>query len=433
METTLAWLLGPTPVEGFFDAWRRRTPLVVRRRQPGFYAPVMSLERMDTLLAETRLDPSQVRVVRAGRERPLEEVAGPGWRPFASAHVRLFEELRDGSTLVLHLVEQRDAALRRLCLSLGAQLSASAQVNLYLTPPHAQGMVAHADTHDVIVAQVEGTKTWSLDGAEIELHPGDLLYLPRGVVHVARTTESLSLHLSIGLHAVTWAGMIRGAVEACLTRDPRFQTPVEPGFAADPAAMARTERLLEGLLVDVRAALGAEELVADATEAVLRTQAPPLAGQLCDLRDAASIRLDTRLRRRPGVPWRTAADTDGCHLRGLGKDVHLPAFLAPDLAFMARVEQFRPADLPGGLDEPGRLFLARRLVTEGFLTHARGDGPLSPLPTQAGQRRLGEDDLRVERLIVDLPAVERNGGVGRAPSAVGGGRGAEERYSGGRR
>ncbi len=51
-----------------------------------------------------------------------------------------------------------------------------------------------------------------------------------------------------------------------------------------------------------------------------------------------------------------------------GKTLSFPARVCEEVFFAAAAEEpFRPADLPGALDEPGRLTLVRRLVREGFL------------------------------------------------------------------
>jgi hypothetical protein len=51
-----------------------------------------------------------------------------------------------------------------------------------------------------------------------------------------------------------------------------------------------------------------------------------------------------------------------------GRAVHFPARVSAELeACFEGEEPFRVSDLPGQLDEEGRLVLVRRLVREGFL------------------------------------------------------------------
>jgi hypothetical protein len=58
-----------------------------------------------------------------------------------------------------------------------------------------------------------------------------------------------------------------------------------------------------------------------------------------------------------------------------GKTLAFPPQTRFDVAYVCTAPgPFRPADLPGGLDEAGRLVLVRRLVREGFLRIAPRTG-----------------------------------------------------------
>ncbi len=62
------------------------------------------------------------------------------------------------------------------------------------------------------------------------------------------------------------------------------------------------------------------------------------------------------------------ADDGGVALAFEGRSVWFPARAREDVeAVFATEGSFRAVDLPGRLDEPGRLVLVRRLVREGFL------------------------------------------------------------------
>jgi hypothetical protein len=62
------------------------------------------------------------------------------------------------------------------------------------------------------------------------------------------------------------------------------------------------------------------------------------------------------------------ADLDGTTLSFEGRDLRFPERLAAELEHLVTTEApFRASELPGTLDEAGRLVLVRRLVREGFL------------------------------------------------------------------
>jgi hypothetical protein len=63
-----------------------------------------------------------------------------------------------------------------------------------------------------------------------------------------------------------------------------------------------------------------------------------------------------------------SADEDGLKLSFEGRELSLPTFLRDELEFvLATDEPFRASELPGRLDDEGRLVLVRRLVREGLV------------------------------------------------------------------
>ena len=108
-----------------------------------------------------------------------------------------------------------------------------------------RGFKTHYDAHDVFVLQAEGSKHWRLYRgpihlplpgqaysqevepgelvAELDLHPGDLIYIPRGFMHDAVAVDSTSLHLTLGVLSVTWAAVVLQAAESAIEADARFR------------------------------------------------------------------------------------------------------------------------------------------------------------------------------------------------------------------
>jgi len=96
----------------------------------------------------------------------------------------------------------------------------------------------------------------------------------------------------------------------------------------------------------------------------VRTRRPILDGQLSELRALDSLTPETEHERRDTV----IADLEGTTLSFEGRELTFPAGLAEELAFLVQTEEsFSATDLPGTLDDAGRLVLVRRLVREGFL------------------------------------------------------------------
>ena len=117
------------------------------------------------------------------------------------------------------------------------------------------------------------------------------------------------------------------------------------------------------------AELAPERVQAWARKRLVRTRRPVLTGQISQLRALDDLDLDTRVERRPTVIFElTVGDAGNVELAFEGKTVTFPPHARSEVEALAGADDaVRVADLPGRLDEAGRLVLVRRLVREGFL------------------------------------------------------------------
>ena len=308
----------------------------------------------------------------------LQEVS---WRPVPFTGMpdvaRVAAEFDRGATLVVQGLHHWWTPLGAFCRSLEASLGHPAQANAYFTPRAAQGLPVHHDTHDVFCLQLDGQKRWLIyepvwelplrdqrydesmgevgdPALDITLRPGDTLYLPRGWLHAATTSEDESLHLTVGVNVYTWLDAFRAALDEC-ARDVAFRR--------TPDGRGDEESLLDAL----SAKLAAPDVRRRMREKLVRTRRPVLDGQFEALRALEQLDLDTELERRETA----IATVSGSTLSFEGRTLELPAHVAPDLEYLVTVEgTFRAADLPGSLDDESRLVLIRNLVREGLLKPA---------------------------------------------------------------
>ncbi len=267
------------------------------------------------------------------------------------------------------------APVARFCRALEAELGHPAQANSYYTPRHSQGFAVHHDTHDVFVLQVAGEKQWRVYDPllelplkrqryskslgehgppvlELTLRAGDTLYLPRGWLHDALTSDTDSLHITVGINLLTWADALRAALDEC-EEDVEFRrsVPEDGELEAD-------------LLDRLAGTLSPEDVARRARARFVDSRRPILEGQLEEVRALGSVTVDTLLERRPTV----IADLHGTTLSFEGKHVSFPGDVQEELETVFAAEgRFSAAELPGGLDEESRLVLVRRLIREGFL------------------------------------------------------------------
>lgn len=207
-----------------------------------------SVAELDAFLATDAARSPRVRLADSRREGGAA-IPGAEFATAANGRIDLSRLLAlhdGGATLVLTQMHEILPALARFCRGLERLFLHPAQCNIYLTPPNAQGFRTHYDSHDVLVLQVEGEKSWRVwPTAETPfansrtpwknrptpgeppprmLRPGDALYIPRGVLHDAVSQgTSHSLHLTIGLLGPGWGDALRAALEIAEPDDARLR------------------------------------------------------------------------------------------------------------------------------------------------------------------------------------------------------------------
>src|ERR1700753_1052160 len=210
-ELSLAWLLEPLSVETFLDEiWGKDHHHITSARS--FDALLPGPATVAGLLELFRHEPAALRLVR-GKDKKGPESYRLADDTLDVAGVR--NAFADGYTIVLDGVEEYVRTIGTLARSLEVELNFPTQVNTYITPPQSTGLVPHYDDHDVLILQIQGSKTWHLyvgadmppreiqrdkDKAvvleilptptDVHLEAGDVLYVPRGRVNAARAIDS---------------------------------------------------------------------------------------------------------------------------------------------------------------------------------------------------------------------------------------------------
>jgi lysine-specific demethylase/histidyl-hydroxylase NO66 len=211
------------------------------RADPAELASYLSLDDVDHLLTSTAIRTPSVRLVQDGEIVPESRytrsatLAGRSLSGLVDARkaLALFE---GGATVVLQGLHRSWAPLTRLIAELELALGHPCQANAYLTPVGAQGFAVHADTHDVFVLQTAGRKQWEVHGQdgpeEPVFEPGHVMYMPTGTPHAARTQDTISLHITIGVNQLTWRGLVTRAISELAAKVPDTHLPA--GYLEDP-------------------------------------------------------------------------------------------------------------------------------------------------------------------------------------------------------
>ena len=305
--------------------------------------------------------------------------------------VSLFDQ---GATIVLQALHRYWAPLGLFCRDLENDLTHPVQTNVYVTPPSSRGLDIHYDTHDVFVLQVSGVKHWLVwdqafdrplahqhrtgryedpgtPSIDVELKPGDSLYIPRGFLHAAETGERESSHMTVGILTYTWMDVVKQATEGAASES-SFREALPAGFAHSPASIRDEARAKLSQVARWIETLEPEDLVARLADRFWSSRPPVLTGMLQQALEASSVDDSTVVTRRPGTTAQVKVSGDELTLVLGDRKVVMPAWVEGAVNMVLERRGFRVRELERYLDESSRLVLVRRLIREGLLEQNLG-------------------------------------------------------------
>ena len=382
------------PNDEFADDYWGSKPLLSPAQ--GDFSDLFSLAAADELVATRGIRTPFVRMAMEGTLLDASRYTSPGG--FGAEvgdqldSAKVLAEFAAGATLVLQGLHRTWAPIEAFTRELSAELAAPAQVNAYITPASSRGFDPHYDVHDVFVIQVHGRKHWTIHepvhedplrdqpwsdhseqvaarasgppAIDATFSPGDVLYLPRGWIHSATALGGTSIHLTIGVNALTRWSIVQRLV-ALAAADPALRGSLTLGTDYTDAASLTT------LISDTASRLAHTVAAADApavarglaTTLATSTRAEPVS-PLATIESLAGLSAEAVVSWRAGLGNRVDVAND---VRIVGtKTITLPIEAAEAVRALALGDEFTAGALPG-LDPESSLVVTRRLLREGVL------------------------------------------------------------------
>jgi len=387
VPVSLDWLINPIPAAAFFNEYWEQKPLVVRRGQKDYFSSLLTLHDLNHVITTLNLTSRNITLKNAAKEvTPADYMTKDGALDVAAVY-QLFSE---GSTIVLAFLDNVLPALTSMCRALERELSFPLQANAYLTPARAQGAKYHYDTHDVFVLQVVGSKRWTMYGTpltlplrnsdfnaqihergeptmEFELEPGDVAYIPRGVVHDARSSEEVSLHLTVGILSYCWADLLLELVADTSLKNPAFRKSLPPGFAREDFDRGRAQEIVQTLLELLAGNSDCGAILDYFADKWIAASPPLLNEQMDQLALLEQLRIESVVGVRSSAVFRVEKHSSSTSVCAFGRKISFPAHADSALQFALSQQRLSIRELPGNLDNDGKLVLVRRLVREGLV------------------------------------------------------------------
>ncbi|PYR67021.1 MAG: hypothetical protein DMF88_14330 [Acidobacteria bacterium] len=397
MTVDLLTLLGPVSLEEFFNRYWESRPLVLQLDRAALCQSLLQVPDVEFLTASLgSLDAKWIRLVNNRPGGPMREFQRPGQ---GVSMDRILDAYREGTTVVLNDLQRRWPPIRDLASRLWHDFNDAAElplravgVNAYLSPPNAEGLAAHFDSHCVFILQISGRKTWTLydereelpspDGLdpsasratradapgtrvhEVTLASGDFVYIPRGLVHKAQTADSHSLHLAVGLYPCTWGEVLADAIRSV----PACRRSLPRGSLSGTHLSPETQRAFASVMQSVVDRTSAATAIGLARTEIerLRERLQSRGFERCHAVEA--IDRHTRVVRRGDVRLSLTRQGEKVVMEiGSGNSFQAPAAAEPALRYIIENRSFTLSFMPGMLSEGSKRVLVKRLLKEGVL------------------------------------------------------------------
>lgn len=385
---TFPWVISPLSFEEFEKEYFEKKFIHIKRSQTGYFSPALTYSAIEDYLYNETLRFPSTRLTNAKEDVPSEKYV-VGEKVVTSNLLKHFVE---GSTIVLSGLHEHVAGLGELVSNLAKQFYQRFQTNVYITPKGSQGFKVHYDTHDVFVLQIHGKKTWkiykdnpvSLPNKLMEFAPGkyqvgeveqtivaeagDLIYIPRGIMHQAETNDDMSIHVTLGMLGYTWTDLlIESVLEFSKTNDSlrRFL----PREMLRNGVKENHQEYFTELFSTMASFISLQESVNRFKREISASQRINIKNLLSQGDAVSEINQDSVFVVRQNVLFLIKRKGENVVLEWQGKEVEFPIFMDPAIHFIAKKkEPFTLAQIPDCVDENGLKVFVTRLIKEGLLS-----------------------------------------------------------------
>ncbi len=390
-RAVFSWLVAPHSIDDFAGHYER-APFHISRNESGRYDRYFSLQEMERVLFGCELNVKDLQIIKDGTaarpetytrshsepKHPLDQAAGEIVNPDRASAL-----FASGCTVVLDNVNKYSASMASLCRDLEMFFGCHVNPNVYMTPPGNQGFAVHYDTHDALIVQIRGSKHWRVYESafrlplehqywdkklypagnmvlDMEMRPGDFLYIPRGCLHEAKANDELSLHVTIGLYPTLWTHVAAQALMRAAEALPSLRQ------AADEDAAEAISAELAQVLAPARLT----EALRAARRSWRNDRDNGLEGQLEQLAALPHLNEASIVRRRPNLSYEWMETERGVTLTFSGKTVILSKSAAVVIRKLEAASELDVAALCE--QDESALKAVRKLIQEGFAIQELG-------------------------------------------------------------
>lgn len=361
------------------------------QRTSTHYENLLTREKLDFFLNEQNVKHPTIKLVGVDDDFKHTDYVEKSGRVNVS---KLYKYYGEGATINVVGLHDYLLPLGNLCKSLTMETAHRYQTNIYCTPKNSQGFQTHYDSHDVIVLQVHGEKDWEiydnpvklpLKGVQdftknmdivpklkqkIRLKTGELLYIPRGVMHNARTTDSSSIHITLGLLGTSYYNLIADALKELAVNDERYRRYLPFGYLNRSASAKTIETTIKQIVADMVQNIDAKKAIGNMERLLIKENHAKVLHQLKAVDAVLENKIDyssARFYFQKNLRIKTSIKDENLIIQANGQEHTFPDYTEPVFLKMMQKKEFTLADLGNELDDEGKEVMINYLIMEGMV------------------------------------------------------------------
>jgi len=389
MTQMLEYLLNPIPISSFVADYWDKAPFYILRKKRHYYDDILTIEQVNEYLSKNDIRFPSVNIAKKDYDIPLTDYSNVlSIGKYASEGLididKLFDKFNNGASVFLQRMRSSIDSLASFVSQLEKELKFRIETHLFLTPENSQALSEHYDTTSSFIMQIYGTKTWivskpilelpaidqifnntTYEGSdkifEVTLHPGDLLFLPRGFIHQAKTSSDMSLHITTIFYPITWLDIFDKLIEN-LKDNREFR---KSSIKTSLSESSKSDFLF--LKKQLKEGSNYKNIFVTLKETSQTRQVKDNSDRVNDYLHLSQINQQSILSRRKNINYEIIRTDKSVSLNFYGKKIEFPLFVFDELKYIAEQAEFSIANISNRIDDNGKLVLSRKLIKEGFL------------------------------------------------------------------
>ena len=170
---------------------------------------------------------------------------------------------------------------------------------------------------------------------EFRLTAGDLLYIPRGYVHEARTTDASSIHVTVGVRSYKWTDLLSELLVAASQENLELRKALPVGFMNSQEAVGLIVDRLPELISTLADSGRIENSIGRLRERLIERKRPLPDAHFRSLDQVGQVDLDTVVAKREGMMCHVSRKADFVEIAFPGNRMKAPADIETAFRFIA--------------------------------------------------------------------------------------------------